>query len=217
MNGVVEQVLRDPRARLYYDEIGQALQREQLARKRFRDAYRDGEKAEFINGEVVVHSPAKLEHLKTVTRTLRLLSTFADHHKAGLAMAEKALVTLTRNDYEPDVCFWHTQKAAQFKQGQLEFPAPDLVVEVLSPSTEKADRGTKFEDYAAHGVDEYWILDPIGRVAEQYARQGTSYVPVPASGQGQLRSTVLPDLEIPVAALFDDAENLAALRRIVTG
>ena len=41
------------------------------------------------------------------------------------------------------------------------FPAPDFAVEVLSPSTQKNNRGIKFDDYALHNVSEYWIIDPI--------------------------------------------------------
>ena len=50
----------------------------------------------------------------------------------------------------------------------MQFPPPDLVVEVLSESTEKRDRGVKFEDFAAHGVGEYWMIDADKETLEQY-------------------------------------------------
>ncbi|GAB2598351.1 Uma2 family endonuclease [Spirosoma areae] len=42
----------------------------------------------------------------------------------------------------------------------MKLPAPDLVIEVLSKSTARRDRGVKFTDYAANGIAEYWIVNP---------------------------------------------------------
>lgn len=50
----------------------------------------------------------------------------------------------------------------------MRFPAPDLVVEVLSASTVAIDCSVAFEDSAAHGVGEYWLLDPDTKTVEQY-------------------------------------------------
>ena len=49
--------------------------------------------------------------------------------------------------------------------------APDLVVEVLSPTTTNYDRGKKMEAYARAGVKEYWIISPIGRFVEVYLQR----------------------------------------------
>jgi Uma2 family endonuclease len=66
------------------------------------------------------------------------------------------------------VCFFDNAKASTFQPEQMIHPAPDFVVEILSTSTEARDRGIKFEDYAAHGVREYWLVDPEGETLEQY-------------------------------------------------
>ena len=78
------------------------------------------------------------------------------------------MVSLSRNDYEPDVCFWSINKSNRFQQRQAQFPAPDFVVEVLSVSTEANDRGIRYQDYESHGVREYWIVDPEKQTVEQY-------------------------------------------------
>jgi WD40 repeat protein len=75
---------------------------------------------------------------------------------------------LPRNDYEPDVCFWRAAQSLAFQRGQLKFPPPDFIAEVLSPTTEKVDRGVKFEDYAANGVGEHWLIEPRLDQVEQY-------------------------------------------------
>ncbi len=60
----------------------------------------------------------------------------------------------------PDICYFMAEKASQFSEDQVLFPAPDLVVAVLSESTKSNDRGIKFKDYEAHGIVEYWLVDP---------------------------------------------------------
>jgi Uma2 family endonuclease len=94
---------------------------------------------------------------------------------------------------------------------QLKFPAPDFIAEVLSPGTEAVDRGVKFVDYAAHGVAEYWIIDPETETVEQYALRGAEYKLQIKARTGTLASLAVADFVIPVRALFDPAENLAAL------
>jgi Uma2 family endonuclease len=133
---------------------------EREAREHFYDVITEDMKAEFINGAMIVQSPAKLRHSNCSENALLLLKVYVGKHNLGVVGHEKLLVSLTRNDYEPDICFWSKAKAAKFTPDQMKFPAPDLIIEVLSPSTEKVDRGAKAEDYAAHGVGEYWLIDP---------------------------------------------------------
>ena len=122
---------------------------------------------------------------------------------------------LNRNDYEPDICFFGSKKASAFTPSQSKFPAPDLIVEVLSESTEANDRGIKFEDYAAHGVAEYWIVDPVAETIEQYLLQEGVYRLAVKVKTGTIASTAVAGFEIPVRAVFDGTEQLAALQAIL--
>ena len=88
------------------------------------------------------------------------------------------------------------------------------ILEVLSESTEHIDRGTKFEDYATHGVTEYWIVDPDKQVVEQYALKGKVYELQFKSGNGTLKSIAIVGGNFPVEAFFDDDANQAALAAI---
>ena len=119
-----------------------------------------------------------------------------------------------RNDYEPDIIFFGPVKAATIDPDTLKFPIPDLIVEVLSPSTEKRDRGIKFQDYALHGVAEYWIIDPVAEAVELYRLQGDAYPATAPQTDGLLSSDVVPGFEIPVRAIFDEAENARVMRQI---
>jgi Uma2 family endonuclease len=216
MSSIVDQLLRSPRAREYLDQISQRLKQEQEARQRFRDQMTEDTRAEFINGEVVVHSPSRFAHNRTAERIYRLLHGYVESRGLGCVGHEKYLVELTRNDVEPDVVFWKSERSSLFREDQLIYPPPDMVVEVLSESTEAIDRGTKFEDYAAHGVSEYWIVDPDAKTLEQYILSGDHYELRLKSGDGTVRCVALSGAEFPILALFDDAENqraTAAARR----
>ena len=83
--------------------------------------------------------------------------------------------------------------------------APDLIAEILSPSTAHLDLWQKRYDYATAGVREYWIADPDTRRVELYVLEGERLVLADtAQGQGRLRSRLLPDLEVDLDTLFRD-------------
>ena len=175
-------------------------------------------KAEFINGEIVVHSPAL--HIHTVIRThlSRLADCYVTKHSLGIVCDEKAMIHCLRNSYEPDICFWENEKAAAIHDQTSIYPVPDWIVEILSKSTKKRDRGIKFQDYAGHKVAEYWIIDPETSVIEQYhlaAPQDTIYTLLATyTEKDTIQSLAIKGFTIPVAAIFDKNENwktLAAL------
>ncbi len=210
------ELMRSPRLAILRERIDLALDEEQRAREHFIETVREDQKAEFINGEVIVHPPAKFQHTESVSNLLNLLRNFVVTRGLGIAGQEKMMISLSRNDYEPDICYFSEEKSKMFERNQMRFPAPDLIVEVLSPSTEQVDRTTKFEDYAAHGVGEYWIVDPEAESVEQYLLEGDHYELAMKSRTGTVTSTVVQGFEIPVRAIFDKTENLQVLKRILT-
>ena len=209
-----EIIERSPKLALYQSEISDILERERQAREQFW-AQTPEVKAEFINGEGIVTPPARFEHTSCQKLIMSLLNTYVTRHALGYVGFEKMLISLTRNDYEPDIAFWSNTKAQHFKLGQIKFPAPDLIVEVISPSTETNDRGIKMEDYAAHGVAEYWLALPIERVIEQYRSVNDSFQLHMKSGSGEIVSSVISGFTTPIVAFFDEQVNLSALRAIL--
>ena len=195
------------------DELTRWLAAERARRQRFYQDITPEMKAEFIEGEVVLHSPARNGHLDVTSRLSRLLSLYVDVHRLGEVKIEKCLVVFPRNDYEPDLVFFRADKAAGFAPGTMKFPVPDLIVEVLSDTTEARDRGVKFDDYEAHGVGEYWIVDPEAKTVEQYVLRAGRYELRMKAASGELASEVITGLRFPVKALFDSEANLAAVQR----
>ena len=212
LDQLVAPLIRSPRL----VEICDLLQGKLEAEARLRDAFyaqlTPELKIEFIDGEVVLHSPARLVHLEVTGWIYTLLHTKVSLNQSGKVVSEKCLVVFPRNDYEPDVVFFGPEKAQLLAADTMKFTIPDLVVEVLSESTEERDRGVKFEDFESHGVQEYWIVDAEAGVVEQYVRQGETLSLQMKSSTGELRSAVIPGFVVPVAACFQAGENLAALR-----
>ncbi len=197
------------------EQLGRELEAERARRQRFYAEMTPEQKVEFIDGEVISLSPARNMHLDVTKFTLLLLDVYVRRNALGEVKSEKCLCTFPRNDYEPDIVFFGPAKAAALQPGTMQFPIPDLVVEVLSESTEARDRGVKFEDYAVHGVGEYWIVDAESRTVEQYlAHDGAWHLELKSSS-GEIRSRVIDGFVAPVAAFFDAGANLAALQALV--
>ena len=214
---LVDQILSLPSAPAIVEEVGQVLAEEKKRRQEFYNKISEYEKAEFINGEVVIHSPVKKEHNDVSTNLFQLINPFVKLRKLGYVGFEKVMISLARNDYEPDICFFSQEKAQHFKKGQSLFPAPDLVVEILSKKTAKNDRGVKFEDYQSHGVLEYWIIDPKGETVEQYRmNEAGKYELILKAGQGPISCQAIQGFEIGIEAIFDEVENMKELNRLLS-
>lgn len=218
MTITVEKILERPDAKLLMDKVNYFLSAEYQKRLAFREWLDEDKKAEFINGEIIMHSPVKRKHWKASTLLSRILGVHASLNDLGEVAVEKALIALTRNDYEPDICFWLKEKTKVFSDDQMIFPAPDLVVEILSRSTAKNDRTIKHQDYAAHGIREYWIIDPNRQLIDQFILIGndTEYMPAKTHLISQdIKSFVIEGFEIPVAAVFDEQINKITLQELM--
>jgi Uma2 family endonuclease len=195
-------------------KINEKLAAEAALREKFFDEVTESQKAEFIDGAVVVHSPARAGHIEVSDRLLRLIAEWVDRI-GGRLFHEKSLCVFSRNAYEPDLVYFGEAKAATIDDNTLKFPVPDFVVEVLSDSTEKIDRGVKFEDYAAHGVREYWIVDSREQTLEQYLLGGDgAYKLKLKSAKGDVTSEVLTGLTLPIGAIFDAGAFRAAMKTL---
>jgi Uma2 family endonuclease len=194
-----------------------ALRREGELREQFRDEIEPHEKGEFINGEKVMHSPARHAHNHVSSLIGSIFATYARARSNGVVVYEKALCGFSRNDYEPDIAWFGPEKAASLAPETTIYPVPDFIIEILSPATEKRDRGVKLEDYAAHGVAEYWIVDADKRTIEQYliAESAGVYHLAEKLRHGDITPFSFPGLAIPLAALFEDAANLEFLRSLL--
>ncbi len=204
---VLKPVKKSPLLPKLLEELQWFWQDEQLRRKEFYEWLTPNVKAEWIEGEIIMHSPVSLEHNRVTGNLFFIIRHFLfKSHDKGYLGIEKILTRFSRNDYEPDICYYSAEKAQKFYANQNVFPVPDFIVEVISKSTEKHDRETKFADYELHRVKEYWIVDPIVETIEQYILQGDKYE-LQENPDGQVKSTVIKELVLPKTAIFDTSEN----------
>ena len=213
---LTEQILEMPNAPLIVRKVQASLAAEQEIRKHFYETVSEDQKVEFINGEIIVHSPVKKRHDDASGNLYILLKTFVTKHQLGYVAHEKVMVSLTRNDYEPNVCFFQKAIAKGFTEDQTLFPAPNFIAEVVSPGTKKRDYGIKYDDYQAHGIEEYWIISPEQQAIEKYVLDGETYELIGTFDKKQsIASAIVHGFNIPVKAIFDEKTFLKTLTKLL--
>lgn len=176
INETLEKLVRQPNALLILEEVMTFFEREKQERKAFHEALHDDFNVEFINGKIIYQPLVAWEHLTVSTKISSSLHGYVKENKLGKVGIEKVMIHLTRNDYQPSICYFERKKADTFYSGQLLFPAPDFIVEIISATTESIARIIKMQDYAAHRVMEYWIINPVQQTVEQYLLEDDHYI-----------------------------------------
>ncbi|SRR5258705_483411 len=160
---------------------------------------------QLIDGELQMSPSPNREHQEILTRIFAAFVRYLDKHpRAGRLYVAPFDVYLTDlNVYQPDLVFISSERRNILSDQGAE-GAPDLVVEILSPRTAKADRGVKRDIYARTGVQELWIVDPDREQVQVYDLPQNADAPAATYSKRQkLRSGVLPKLVIPIASIFD--------------
>ena len=179
------------------------------------EAPEDGKIYEVIDGALYVTPPPSWQHQRGLNKpNLRVAGYVYDRGLGEVVTAPVGVVLDEENGVEPDLLYISRERLDIISARGVE-GAPDLVVEVLSPSTAHRDRGIKFRDYAAHGVGEYWIVDAEAEVLEQYLPREGGYELVLKSGSGEVASAAVRGFRIPIRAIFDEEENARALGEIL--
>lgn len=123
--------------------------------------------AEWVDGEVIMPSPANARHQDIARLLTALLSDFVEFTGQGKIYPAPFQMKLEHSGREPDLLFVSAEHLDRIKPTLLEGPA-DLVIEIVSPESRGRDRGDKFYEYQAAGIPEYWLLDPETERAEFY-------------------------------------------------
>ena len=124
----------------------------------------EGERYELINGELIMAAAPNEAHQIVVGALGVRMYVHSDDNGLGKVFFSPFDVLLSDTDVvQPDLMFVSNERARIRTPANIQ-GAPDLVVEVISPSSERRDRREKLALYAKHGVKEYWIIDPINRI-----------------------------------------------------
>lgn len=170
----------------------------------FLERYAD-QFAEWVEGVVYQMSPETGRHDKLIWLIRSLLETYADRF-GGFDVRDAPFQTKLGPDLpgrEPDVMVVaHTPR---LHHTYLEGP-PDIAVEVISPESEQRDRITKFAEYQAAGVKEYWLIDPLDQpnTAVFYQLNALGEFEAVPLTDGWYQSAVMEQLRFNVAWLLAD-------------
>ena len=168
--------------------------------------------AEWVDGEVIMTSPASARHQDIVRFLIAVLSAVVEEHTLGTIRPAPFQMKLTNSGREPDLLFLAQAHSERLKKTYLDGPA-DLVVEIISPESIGRDRGDKFYEYERAGIPEYWLIDPLREQAEFYQldKKGLYRLTSP-DAEGVYHSAQLPGFTLPVAWLWSPPRVLDALR-----
>ncbi len=167
------------------------------------------QRCEIVEGEIRTSPARQVGHQRLVLRLARLLAEQVEDRSLGAVLVAPVDVLIRKSPRlttrQPDLMVVSPER---YSAEQLEALArletgPDIAIEVLSPGETRRDRLSKLSDYAQAGVGEVWIVSRQAETVELLVLEELGYRVQALVGQGSVvRSTRVPELAIPVAAIF---------------
>jgi len=166
----------------------------------------DGRRYELIGGELYLVPSPSVPHQRVSLRLSWRLAEYIEQNDLGTVLTAPIDVYLTDQDVvQPDIIFISREHSDIVTEINIK-GAPDLVVEILSPSTSSRDRTAKKELYATYGVKELWIIHPLVQTIEVYRRgtEGAFQEPLfyTRRSNQKITSPLLPGLTLDLNDLF---------------
>ncbi len=161
-------------------------------------------KEEVVDGEIRIMPLNKWYHTLIVDNIQFLLATQLDRREARVFAGDFGLIIriapLTARD--PDLAVFNMSTVVE-REGYIH-SAPQLIVEVLSPSNTPKDMGRKLADYASLGVPELWIVSHKARTVEVRLLEGGELRRSVVLSEGMLKPTCFPHVQIDIARIWAD-------------
>ncbi len=166
----------------------------------------DGKRHELIDGEHYMTPAPNTRHQAISMNLASEIRWYLRDHPVGRVLAAPVDVVLSEVDVvQPDLVFVSEERSRIVTEANLQ-GAPDLVVEILSPSTRRTDEVVKRKLYERFGVGEYWVVDPELESIKVY-RSGRSgfrrAAKLSAEDDHTLTTPRLPGLALPLASVFE--------------
>ena len=163
----------------------------------------EGGKYQLIDGEIIeMPSPKSIHQQIIVLLSSEFIQKIHKKKKGVVFVAPMDVYLSETETYQPDVFIILNENTSIIEENRIK-GAPDLVVEILSPSTAYYDLRHKKNIYEASGVKEYWILDPIEKSLEIYSLKENKFILKAEYKQGEIaKSLLIADLEINLTEVF---------------
>jgi Uma2 family endonuclease len=161
-------------------------------------------KAEYVDGEVIVHSPVSTRHSDVVWFIGYLLKTIVQQHDLGRVLGPEVQVRLRPGLRRvPDLLFVAKARADMIQPTLIE-GAPDLIVEIVSPDSVERDWREKYLEYQTAGVGEYWVVDLEYQRMAVYWLDEQGHYQAASVEEGVYHSQVLPGFWLQAEWLWQE-------------
>ena len=179
---------KEPKTKLTYDDYAKTP---------------EDERWELINGDLIMAAAPNTAHQMIQSDLGWYVKGFVMERDLGWVFYSPTDVVLSDYDtVQPDLVFVSKERADIVTRANIQ-GAPDIVVEILSPSTTRRDWQDKFDLYELHGVPEYWMPDPVARVIWVFVLREGEFVEVGRYGEDDtLVSPTLPGFELDLSKVF---------------
>ena len=165
----------------------------------------DGNRYELILGEIAMSPSPNKKHKRALSRLNNRTSAFVEQHQLGEVFFAPFDVKFSPYSVvEPDLFYISREKRFTLGDNFVD-GAPDMVVEVLSPSNRMQDLVKKAALYAQYGVAEYWVVDPESQTVAVHQWKDGQYVALKPK-KGIARSIVLKGFEVSIQEIFAEPE-----------
>jgi Uma2 family endonuclease len=168
----------------------------------FLDKIDEDSLAEWVDGEIIMSSPASLKHQRINLFLAKILDEYVKSGSLGEIITAPFQMKLERSGRGPDIIFVNTENMGRLKKTYLDGPA-DLAVEIISPESAERDRGQKFIEYEENSIPEYWLIDPIRNWVEcYYLNEAEQYDTLFAGREGSYQSQVVEGFHFQIEWLW---------------
>jgi Uma2 family endonuclease len=161
----------------------------------------DNQRRELFEGDLIVNPAPFIKHQRISGKLQFILQKHLEGSGQGELLVAPTDVRLGDNVFEPDLLVVLKGGKAVIGKAWVQGP-PDLVVEILSPSSEAWDRGRKSTAYARAGVLEYWIVDPERRQLERFVLEADQFVRAQVLSHETFSTQLMPGLSVDLQSVW---------------
>jgi Uma2 family endonuclease len=173
----------------------------------------DGQIYELLDGEIIVSAAPTWKHQIVSQMLNRLIDGWVVQNETGIALTAPVDIVLNEADaLQPDLIYVGPDNSGQVLNGRFH-GAPDLAVEIISPTSRSRDATVKSMRYAKAGIREFWLADPDLRTITVFVPRGDLYLEQAPEPDGTIVSTVLAGLRVDPVAVYRQIDRAIDRRR----